>query len=235
MPEYQKAFIGPYKNGHMELKEGFYVPFNPAEITIEEAIGISDVPQASEAARTAWMRRGYALGSQYSPRDSLAERVKNMTRLSATLFFNTLYDLYQVSYEDVREDIRKLYLYTNTVEKYTAAVSSGRKPRVRTKTHEARQIYFFWGTVAVAGTLKQMSVNYTMFAPDGKPVRAQVGITIEGFYVGEERIVEKPASSKAAGGGETGLSGDLANWKDGYRGCSNPRKGLGTVENNLCI
>lgn len=211
LSEYQKAFIGPYINGHMELKDGFYVPFNPAEISVEEAIGTLDVSEVSAPERRNWMQKGRTMGMQHPVENSMLSHKKGMTTLSTTLFFNTLYDLYQTSYEDVREDIRRLYPYTNTLEKN------------RNMVHTARQIYFFWGTLAVAGMLSRMSVNYTMFSPDGKPVRAQVGISIEGFYVGEETAAKSPLPAKTGRSAEGELSGGLSGWKERYQGGPNPR------------
>lgn len=209
MAEYQKAIIGSYKGGHLE-KDGFFVPFNPAEISVEEAIGTLNVSEIGGADRMDWMQKGRTMGMQYPEGNSMLSHKKGMTILSTTLFFNTLYDLYQTSYEDVRKDIRKLYPYTNTVEKNKNIV------------HAAQQIYFLWGSLAVAGTLSRMSVNYTMFSPDGKPVRAQVSISIEGFYVGEELAANSVSAAKS--GGTTGtLTGDLSQWKAAYSGGANPR------------
>lgn len=163
MPELKKAFIGSYVNGHMELEGRFYVPFNPTEISIEEAIGVVDVSGVDGREKQRRMKQGSGIGIQHHVRGSSLRRGSGMTTLSVTLFFNTLNDLYQDSYGDVREEIRRLYPYTNT------------------NTNKAKQLYFFWGSVAVAGNLTCMSVTYTMFAPDGTPVRAQVSITIEGF------------------------------------------------------
>lgn len=228
LSEYQKAFIGPYINGHMELKDGFYVPFNPAEISIEEAIGMSCVSDVSGMERMGWMKEGRLMGMQYPMANSMFGHKRDMATLSTTLFFNTLNDLYQTSYEDVRDDIRKLYPYTNTMEKYaqTFQNSNSRITISRTDIQKACQIYFFWGTIAVAGTLNRMSVNYTMFAPDGKPVRAQVGISIEGFYVGEETFTQTSSSAKTGSGADVNFSESLSEWKKEYRGCPNPRKQL---------
>lgn len=219
LAEYQKACIGPYVNGHMDLKGRFYVPFNPAEISIEEAVGISDVFQMNGRTRQNQMKRGYHAGFQYPVEKSSLWREKSLTTLSVSLFFNTLNDLYQKSYEDVREEIRKLYPYTNTTEKTGAS----------TKAEKARQIYFFWGSIAIAGILKHMSVKYTMFAPDGKPVRAQADISIEGFYVGEKTAAEGGTAgngAKAKGaGGSTGFAPDMepCDWRKYYHGGPNPR------------
>ena len=217
LAEYQKAFIGPYAEGHIVLKGGFYVPFNPAELSVEEAIGISDISQASGTERVKGMQRGRVGGMQSPMRNSSKGQNSSLTRLSVPLFFNTLYDLYQTSYADVRDDIRKLYPYTN------ASLSGKNKAGATTK---AQKICFFWGTIAVAGMLEHMSVNYTMFAPDGTPVRAQVTISIRGVYVGEENVSVKDTAAKAGGGGGQTLPGSLSNWREGYQGSGNPRLSL---------
>lgn len=224
MPKLQKAFIGPYINGHLELDGGFKVPFNPAEISIEEAIGVSDISNVKGAEKMAWMQMGRLMGMQYPVKDAFSDQTKGLTRLSATLFFNTLTDLYQTSYKDVREEIRQLYRYTNNTEKHTRTTGSSKSMKTQTasKTYKAQQIYFFWGTIAVAGMLKQMSVNYTMFAPDGTPVRAQVNITIEGVYVGEEIVMENEPAPKSVGG-DSVLTGNLSEWKSSYGSRENPR------------
>lgn len=224
MADYQKAFIGPYVNGHMELKGRFYVPFNPAEISIEEAIGIADISQVDGREKRRGMAQGSHLGRQYPMKKSSHRRTRGMTRLSVKLFFNTLNDLHQTSYRDVREDIRKLYPYTNTTERITQTGS-----KTKDKTNKAQMLYFFWGSIAVAGMLSQMSVTYTMFAPDGKPVRAEVSISIEGFYVGEETGEESKAAGAGQGGGQkrnsaaSSEASPAASWRENHQGSGNPR------------
>lgn len=225
LSELQKACIGSYVDGHMELDDRFYVPFNPAEIAIEEAIGVNDISQIGGRRRQKLLEEGNSTGYQHgvqpygekrpgSPQD-YRQQGEGTTVLSVTLFFNTMNDFHQDSYQDVREEIRRLYPYTNTEEEMTA---KGRK-----------QIYFFWGSIAVAGSLRHMSVNYTMFAPDGKPVRAQVSISIAGFYVGEENASGNKAAAAPKSGVSAnkdkvfGSSGDFSKWKENYQGTKNPR------------
>ncbi|MCM1119701.1 MAG: hypothetical protein NC543_10115 [bacterium] len=223
LADFQKAFIGPYVNGHMELKGRFHVPFNPAELSVEEAIGIEDVSRASDRFRRRLQEQGSGVGMQYPAAKSSRRRSRGMTTLSVKLFFNTLNDLQQSTYEDVREDIRRFYPYTNTTEKLERITNgpSGTKSEVTEKLHKAQQLYFFWGSIAVAGMLRSMSVNYTMFAPDGKPVRAEVSITIEGFYVGEETVTESTAAPKSSAALET--ADQTAHWRETYQGSANPR------------
>jgi len=218
LAEMQKAFMGPYVNGHMELKGRFYVPFNPAELSIQEAIGVTDMSGVDGREKQRRMEEGNIVWLQYPEKDSLRWRHSGMTTLSVTLFYNTLYDLYQDSYADVRDEIKKLYPYTNTTEKIEKTDGKGAR-QIAVTENQAQQIYFFWGSIAVAGTLTQMNVTYTMFAPDGKPVRAQVGISIEGFYVGEETSADNKPSGSSPGGQSANGFGSRENYEKG----KNPR------------
>ncbi len=210
MAQYLKAYICSYEDERPNLGTRFYVQFNPAELSIEEAVG------AQEGREDGIKRFGKLLfageiGWQYPAELTMPRGQGKHLTLSATLFFNTLNDLYQDSYEDVRDYIRKLYPYTNQT-----AESQGR----------LKQIYFFWGSIAVAGVLTKLSVQYTMFAPDGKPVRAQAQIAITGDYVGEARggMPKTAAAGEIAGlgTGDMALPSDPAMWRQLW-GRGNPR------------
>ncbi len=212
MGEYQKAYICPYKDGRPELQNKFYVPFNPAELTIEEGIGISSDDDNTTGQEIENLLAGSKVGWQQALIDSLKRKRTSRIVLSTTLFFNTLTNLSQESYEDVRTSISRLYCYTNkNIE------SSG----------VAKQIYFFWGSIAVAGMLTRMSVHYTMFAPDGKPVRAKVDISIEGDYVGEQTSKEGEGDSTGTARTQTDintmLGEDPSTWKSRCSSTGNPR------------
>jgi len=213
--EYQKAYICPYRNGRPALEEKFYVQFNPTEITINEAIGVLDNEDDYwEATLKKWLKGDGTV--QQSPLEtSSAQKSKNQLTLSVTLFFNTLTSLYQDSYEDVRKYIRQLYPYTN---------------KTADDDKKIEQIHFFWGSIAVAGTLSRMDVQYTMFAPDGKPVRAQVGISITGSYVGEKTggTVKSVSTGTAAGiegyvASVVAAADDPSLWRTKFSGTGNPR------------
>lgn len=227
LAEFQKAFMGPYVNGHMELKGRFYVQFNPAELSVEEAVGATDISRADGRVKQRQMKEGNTVGQQYPVKGSSHRKHKGLTTLSATLFYNTLNDLHQNSYDDVREEIRKLYPYTNTTEIIEKTTGSSKAPKKTSTTTEntAQLIYFFWGSIAVAGMLRHMSVTYTMFAPNGKPVRAQVSISIEGFYVGEEIAADHKTGGTGANGKSagTGKSSEQSYRNKDYQGGANPR------------
>lgn len=82
----------------------------------------------------------------------------------------------------------------------------------------------------MAGILTGMSVRYTVFAPDGKPVRAQVNISIRGEYVGDQSfaLIEGKAAGEEAefGRNEVNLlvGEDPSRWRERYEGKGNPRK-----------
>lgn len=195
----QKACICPFKAGRADLDNKFYVQFNPTEIAIEEAIGISGDPGEEYPEEQLFHYLWNGMGWQRPVRPRCG---KNRLCLSVTLFFNTFTSLNQDSYKDVREYICQLYPYTNKSANYS----------------DLTQICFLWGSIAVAGMLDKMSVHYTMFAPDGKPVRATVQLSIKGDYVGEEPGIGTEA-------GETGKKLHTASpdWKESFAGKENPR------------
>lgn len=195
----QKACICPFENGRAQLDQKFYVQFNPSEINVEEAIGVSGGPGEEYPEEQPFYFYGNGMGWQ---RPAASRSGRNRLCLSVTLFFNTFTSLNQDSYKDVRKYICQLYPYTNK----SADDSS------------LTQICFLWGSIAVAGMLNRMSVRYTMFAPDGKPVRASVQLSITGDYVGEE-----PGTGPKAG--ETGEKLHTAgtDWREGFSGKGNPR------------
>jgi len=45
--------------------------------------------------------------------------------------------------------------------------------------HKPSYLMIVWGKFLMTGVLKSANVTYTMFAPDGKPIRAKMNITVE--------------------------------------------------------
>lgn len=210
--DYQKAFICPYKQSGPVLEEKFFVQFNPSEISIVEAVGLYDGERGTVPGRPARRSAGERRGWQQPLWGSLARREKEELVLSVTLFFNTLESLEQASYEDVRQYVKRLYRYTNRESRNSGTVE---------------QICFFWGSIAVTGMLTGLSVRYTMFAPDGKPVRAFADITITGDYYGEQQQTLSAPGTLENG---TGISrgglpqmGTELTWRSRVKGKGNPR------------
>lgn len=202
----QKAYICPFRMGSPVYDKKFTVQFNPTELSIEEAIGVSENSADSLQKEVKKLLEGSRIGWSSPMEATSAKERKNSLTLSVTLFFNTLENLYQSSYEDVRDKIKPLYSYTNK-----AAEDKG----------TMEQIYFFWGSIGVAGTLDRMHVNYTMFAPDGKPVRAQVELSVVGDYYGDDT-----GSGQAAVDTGREEKGSYAQWRERWSGKGNPRSSL---------
>lgn len=208
MPEFQKALICPYEGNGPVIEKRFYVQFNPSEISIQEAVGRFNTDEDNIMENLRKLLQADSVSAQHPLEGSCRHQKEEQLVLSVTLFFNTLTSLYQSSYEDVRKYIRELYSYTNT-------------------KGNIQSIFFLWGSIAVRGYLRSMNVQYTMFAPDGTPVRAQVSISIEGEYVGEEDLTKfKSVESK----GNTDLTDtsvflltDPYTWRDNCDGTGNPR------------
>lgn len=211
MSKYLKAYICSYENERPNLGTRFYVQFNPAELSIEEAVGMTE--ETAGAGPPQYFLQNGGIGWQRPADCAAARKRRERLTLSVTLFFNTLNDLYQEAYEDVRKYIRRLYPYTNKNTENKTAM---------------KQIYFFWGSVAVAGVLTRLHVQYTMFAPDGTPVRAQAELSIEGDYVGEEGTpsAQTQASEEISGlaaGRAAGAIVSSAEWRTQAAKNANPR------------
>lgn len=214
MAVYQKAYICPFRGGRPDLAKKFYVQFNPTELSVNEAIGASDLEDEETIEELKRLMQGRKIGIQRPLENSGEWKKKKRLTLSVSLFFNTLEKLNQDSYEDVRKLVGQLYPYTN---------------RTMDSSRSVEQIYFFWGSIAVAGLLTNMSVRYTMFAPDGKPVRAQVEISIQGDYVGDQSyaLIQGNATGNEAQFGRnemnTLVGEDPDRWRSRYTGKENPR------------
>lgn len=51
--------------------------------------------------------------------------------------------------------------------------------RITGAIHRPNYVMVVWGTFIMTGVLESASVNYTMFAPDGTPLRAKMSVTIK--------------------------------------------------------
>lgn len=143
------------EQGRPDWKQHFSVQFNPSSISITEPIG--DDAAASATPDKAPRRRLFGN--------------KPSLHFSAKLFFNTILGL-DLSTGDVRDQLRKFYYFFN--DQAHAAAGTG----------DRKLICFAWSTIQVYGFLAGMQVSYTMFAPNGTPVRAEADIAIDGRYCG---------------------------------------------------
>lgn len=96
--------------------------------------------------------------------------------VSLNLFFDTSssYEIRENMSKPVRKKAEDVTKYTNVL---IGLVSIEGKP------HRPPQVTFKWGSLSLSGYVDDVKVNYTMFETGGKPVRAQVGLTLMALNV----------------------------------------------------
>jgi len=87
--------------------------------------------------------------------------------------------------------------------------ASGKTPDVKTQvkslstivyqydgdTHEPNHLRVLWGSLIFFGRLDSMDVEYTLFKPDGEPLRAKIKLAFSGFISKEEEALRANRSS----------------------------------------
>ena len=63
------------------------------------------------------------------------------------------------------------------------------------KDHQPRVVRLLWGTLLFNGRLNSISVDYTLFKPDGDPLRARVALSFKGFMDAKEAALRAKRSS----------------------------------------
>ena len=61
--------------------------------------------------------------------------------------------------------------------------------------HEPNHVRLLWGSFIFFGRLESMSVDYTLFKPNGHPLRAKVKLAFVGFMSKEEELLRANRSS----------------------------------------
>ena len=90
----------------------------------------------------------------------------NSRTLSMQLFFDTF-----EKQTDVRDETGKLI----------------KLMKIDSDLHAPPVLEFFWGTLALIGVLEQANQRFTLFLPNGTPVRATMDITLKEFWDPQEQ------------------------------------------------
>lgn len=152
-------------------QQTYYVQFNPNELTLSHTTG------KYQNIANDHNYQNNSNKNQDTNHETLQQRqVDEEVVLTTKLFFNTLDSLYQTTYQDVRELLKPLKEVCNF--------------QISDKA-EMKRICFQWGTISIIGILSSYQETYTMFSPDGKPVRAEVSITLEGRDEGYKSVKTK--------------------------------------------
>ena len=55
--------------------------------------------------------------------------------------------------------------------------------------HEPNHVRLLWGSLIFFGRLESMTINYTLFAPGGTPLRAEVALSFSSFLTAKEEAL----------------------------------------------
>jgi len=88
-------------------------------------------------------------------------------------------ELFLDTYEEHREGSRVLNRAAEDVRTLVAAI--GRLMAIEPTTHAPPVLLFTWGTLSFTCLLAQARQRFTMFRPDGTPVRARITVTFNEF------------------------------------------------------
>ena len=68
--------------------------------------------------------------------------------------------------------------------------------KISKKIHRPKYLLLIWGSeIRFRGVLSNLDINYTLFNPDGKPLRAKLSCTFVDYKTREQRIAEDKPSS----------------------------------------
>ncbi len=163
--------------------EALTVQFNPSEYSISRSV------------RPAVRR---PIGQDANPEKQYAVS-GDLAVLSVSLYFDTITDLHDFSLIGTAKQIKsggtsalKPALKQMAKDQLWRGSADGRADtcaemmrllKFNRETHQPPVVVFFWGPLEFEGRLESLNVHYTMFNPDGTPVRAKADLRI----VGEER------------------------------------------------
>ncbi len=160
------------------------VQFNPSEYHISRGLILSDK---------------HVIGRDSTPDDEQVSAGDNAT-LNLSLYFDTITDLHSIALKGLKSE------YTTKGVKGMAKDqlwrTSNDKPAIvcdqimtlikyAHDQHTPPKVRFVWGKLDFDGKIISSQISYTMFAPDGTPVRAKLDLTLKGE---EKMFVQKSAA-----------------------------------------
>lgn len=88
--------------------------------------------------------------------------------------------------------------------------------------HEPPDVEFRWGEFAFYGVIEKVSQRFTMFLPDGTPVRAKLNVTFKGKKRLSDQLKDPPRNSSDKTKRRT-LTGDSSIWLIAAKEYGDPR------------
>lgn len=147
------------------------VQYNPASITINSTAG--SIPETN-------------MGDAGTNDDTQIVNPPETT-MTVSLIFDAVNDKDAFQWEKYRLSVGDLAAgVTAAVQNASYRVDKQVNALLALTVHGAvRHVVFHWSDFTFAGELKEVTANYTMFNPDGRPVRADVKLTIKENNVGD--------------------------------------------------
>ncbi len=66
---------------------------------------------------------------------------------------------------------------------------------INRELHAPPIVRFIWGAQIFKGVLESLNVTYTLFTPEGVPLRARLNVSLKEYRTAEEQSKERPTSS----------------------------------------
>lgn len=172
----EKAKLYRLKKG-LELGESLTVQFNPAEYQITRGLAMNEKS-----------------GIGRDPDINQLQAVKGrFATLALTLYFDTITDLESVRITQAPAELKKELSGLTSAKQSASAqfLPHNKEPqevcqefltllKYNDEAHAPLKVRFIWGKFDFMGYVSDNSVTYTMFAPDGTPIRARVQLSIRG-------------------------------------------------------
>lgn len=152
------------------LSDAITVQFNPAEYTISRGSG---------------MTQNMIWGRDVKPETMPPPTAPKAATLNLTLYFDNITQFEKQGLLNTllsKKDEKK-------GEPVAVCDDIAQIIKYSAEEHVPLKVRFLWGTLDFHGSITNAQIQYTMFAPNGRPVRATLNLSLEG----EEKKVEQKA------------------------------------------
>lgn len=171
--------------GDGELKKAS-LKYNSTKYNKQVLIPVQFNPTEYSISRHVKYKKGEGIGKDSSPK-KMQSTGSNLAQLSVKLILDTSTELPDYV---VKAELKKYIDSDNELADICQDLSMLTK--IYPDTHTQSQITFSWGSLEFVGFLSSLNINYQMFNRNGRPVRAELNLTIEG----EEKDILTVTGSK---------------------------------------
>lgn len=159
--------------GDGELKKAS-LKYNSTKYGKQVTIPVQFNPTEYSISRQVKYKSGKGVGEDATP-DKMQSTGSNLAQLSVKFTLDTSTELPGYA---VKAELKKYIDTDNELADICQDLSMLAK--IYPDTHVQSEIAFSWGSMEFVGYITSMTINYQMFNRNGKPVRAEVNLSIEG-------------------------------------------------------